>query len=394
MATVLDGIRVLDLTQFTAGPLCAMILGDLGADVIKVERPGGEDGRRALPVVEDVSLYYALNARNKRSVTLNLNDPEGRRILKRLARRSDVVVESFRPGRLDRLGLGYADLRRVNRGLTLVSITGYGHTGPYRDRGGFDMIAQAVGGLMSLNGEPDDPPLKVATSVAAVFTGLNGALGVLAALRHRDRTGEGQWIDLALLDNVVAQIEADIPFYGLTGQTLPRTGNRRLYTTPSNAYRARDGYVYVASGNDANWRRLCAAIGRPELAEDPRFRTNHDRRANLKETDRAVQEWLGDRSVDEAVTTLTAAKVPCGPVNDIPAVFADPQIAAREMIATLTHPRLGSIPIPGQPLKLSQTPLRAGGELADPGQHNAEVYRELLGAGPRKLATWTAAGII
>ncbi|MGH7962090.1 MAG: CaiB/BaiF CoA transferase family protein [Candidatus Binatia bacterium] len=394
MPTALDGIRVLDLAQFTAGPLCAMILGDLGAEVIKIERPGGEEGRQILPIVKGLSLYYAINNRNKRSITLNLNNSEGQKIFRRLVRQSDVVVESYRPGYLDSLNLGYAQLRRLKRGIIMVSATGYGQTGPYRDLGCFDMIAQAVGGLMSMNGEPDGPPLKVANSPAAVVTGLNGAVGVLAALRYRDRTGEGQWIDVALLDSVVAQLESDLPYYGLTGQTLPRVGNRRLYSAPANAYQARDGYIYIATGTDAIWKRLCHLLGRPELIDDPRFRTNQERRANVEETDRIVQEWIADKTVADIVATLTAAKVPCGAVNDIPAVFTHPQVRAREMIAPVSYPGVGEMSMAGQPIKLSRTPAHAGGELAEPGRHNAEIYHKLLGFSPRKLAAWAATGVI
>jgi crotonobetainyl-CoA:carnitine CoA-transferase CaiB-like acyl-CoA transferase len=394
MATALDGIRVLDLAQFTPGPLCAMILGDLGAEVIKIERPGGNDDRRMPPIVNGLSLYAALNNRNKRCITLNVNTPEGQELLRSLVRQSDVVIEGFRPGYLDSLSLGYTHLSQLHRGLIMVSVTGYGQSGPYRDRGGFDMIAQAVGGLMSLNGDPDGPPLKVGTSPAAVVAGLNCAVGVLAALQHRTRSGEGQWVDVALLDSVVAQIEADIPYYGLTGQTLPRAGNRRLYSAPANAYQARDGYVYIAPGIDTIWRRLCEVMGRPELGAAPQFRTNEDRRAHVEETDQAVQEWVAQKTVGEVVTVLTAAKVPCGAVNDIPAVFADPQVQVREMIVPVTHPTLGVLPLPGQPIKLSRTPARVGGELAEPGQHNGEVYGTLLGITSTQLATWATTGVI
>jgi crotonobetainyl-CoA:carnitine CoA-transferase CaiB-like acyl-CoA transferase len=224
--------------------------------------------------------------------------------------------------------------------------------------------------------------------------GLNCAVGVLAALQHRTRSGEGQWVDVALLDSVVAQIEADIPYYGLTGQTLPRAGNRRLYSAPANAYQARDGYVYIAPGIDTIWRRLCEVMGRPELGAAPQFRTNEDRRAHVEETDQVVQEWVAQKTVGEVVTVLTAAKVPCGAVNDIPAVFADPQVQVREMIVPVTHPTLGVLPLPGQPIKLSRTPARAGGELAEPGQHNGEVYGTLLGITSTQLATWATTGVI
>jgi len=371
-----------------------MILGDLGAEVIKIERPGGNDDRRMPPIVNGLSLYAALNNRNKRCITLNVNTPEGQELLRSLVRQSDVVIEGFRPGYLDSLSLGYTHLSQLHRGLIMVSVTGYGQSGPYRDRGGFDMIAQAVGGLMSLNGDPDGPPLKVGTSPAAVVAGLNCAVGVLAALQHRTRSGEGQWVDVALLDSVVAQIEADIPYYGLTGQTLPRAGNRRLYSAPANAYQARDGYVYIAPGIDTIWRRLCEVMGRPELGAAPQFRTNEDRRAHVEETDQAVQEWVAQKTVGEVVTVLTAAKVPCGAVNDIPAVFADPQVQVREMIVPVTHPTLGVLPLPGQPIKLSRTPARAGGELAEPGQHNGEVYGTLLGITSTQLATWATTGVI
>jgi CoA:oxalate CoA-transferase len=394
VATALDGIRVLDFAQFTPGPLCAMILSDLGADVIKIERPGGNDDRRTPPIVQNLSLYYAVNNRNKRCITLNITGQEGRDVLLRLIRQCDVLIEGFRPGYLGKLGLGYAQLSALHPGLIMVSATGYGQTGPYQDRGGFDMIAQAVGGLMSLNGEPDGPPLKVGTSPAAVVTGLNCAIGVLAALRHRERSGEGQWIDVALLDSVVAQTEADIPYYGLTGQILPRAGNRRLYSAPANAYQARDGYVYIAPGIDSIWRKLCQVMGCAELGDDPRFLTNEDRRARVEETDRIVQEWVGQRTVGEVVSALTAARVPCGAVNDIPAVFADPQIQAREMIVPVQHPTIGELPLPGQPIKLSRTPAHSGGALAEPGQHNAEVYSELLGVGAQELAEWVEGGVI
>lgn len=393
MAAPLAGVRVLDLAQFTAGPLGAMVLGDLGAEVVKIEKPGGEDGRRLEPLVRGVSLYYLLNNRNKRAVTLNLRQAAGRAILRRLIARADVLVESHRPGTLDALGLGYDRLRALNPGLILVSVTGYGQSGPYRDRGGFDMLAQAEGGLMALNAPPGGAPLKVGTSPAAYATGLNAAIGVLAALRQRDQTGQGQWLDLALLDNVVAMIEADIPYYGLTGETLPRTGNRRLYSTPTNSYPTRDGYVYIAASNDTLWRRFCQVIGQPELADDPRFRRNADRRANVEACDQVVADWVAGQTVQQVVETLTAAGVPCGPVNDIPAMVRDPQVAARQMLQPARHPTLGEVLLPGEPLKLAEVEPPAAW-VAEPGQDNAAVYGEWLGVGADEVAAWANAGVV
>ncbi|TAJ82093.1 CaiB/BaiF CoA-transferase family protein [Reyranella sp.] len=390
----LGHVRVLDMSQFTPGPLCAQILGDLGAEVIKIERPNGNDDRRATPLVRGFGVYYALNNRDKKTVTLNLKQAKGADLLRQLVGRADILIENYRPGFLAQLGLGYDDLRKANPKLIMISVTGFGQTGPYKDRGGFDMIAQAVGGLMSLNGDADDPPLKAGTSTAAMVTGLNAAIGALAALQHRDRTGEGQWIDVALLDSAVSQIEADLPYFGLTGDVLPRVGNRRLYSAPANVFKATDGFVYIAPGVDAIWKRLCRVIGRADLADHPDYLTNEARIRRVEDVERVVQEWVTPRNKDEVVALLVEAEVPCGVVNDVREVLDDPQVGARQMVVTASHPTMGDMPVPGQPLKMSGTPLKSGRMVFDPGQHNSEVYGELLNLTLDELQSLQKAGVI
>ncbi|HMN80521.1 MAG TPA: CoA transferase [Burkholderiaceae bacterium] len=392
--SALAGIRVLDLAHFTPGPMCAQILGDLRAEVIKIERPGGNDDRQAPPLVDGFGVYYALNNRDKKTVTLNLKTADGQNLLRELVLKSDVLIENFRPGFLASHGLDYRSLSQLNPRLIMVSVTGYGQTGPYSQRGGFDMVAQAVGGIMALNGEPDGPPLKTGTSTAAVVAGLNAAVGVLAALQYRQRTGDGQWLDIALLDNAVAQIEADVPYFGLTGKKLPRVGNRRLYSAPANAFKAADGYVYIAPGVDSIWRRLCTAIGRPEMGEHPDFSTNEKRLARLEQTERLVQDWIADKQVQDVVELMEAAEVPCGAVNDVDEVMKDPQVLARDMIVSARHPRVGSFPVPGQPLKLSKSPAVPGTEVLDPGRHNEAVLRDLLGHTQEEISAWRASGVV
>lgn len=363
----LDGVRVLDLTRILAGPTCTQLLGDLGASVLKIENPatGGDDTRQwgppFVPDAEgaptDLSAYFMAANRNKRSVALDIATPEGQATLRRLARQADVLIENFRPGGLARYGLDHDSLAADSPGLVYCSITGFGQTGPNRDKPGYDLMAQGFGGIMSLTGPPEGPPMKVGVGIADVMCGMYAAVGILAALRHRDRTGQGQHIDLALVDTQVAWLINEGVNY-LTSGTLPeRRGNAHPNIVPYDVYACADGHVIVAVGNDAQFARFCAFLGRPALAADPRFGTNPDRLANRAALEAILRPAVAALAVDEVIAGLEALRVPVGPVNRLDQVFASDQVAARQMrIAMQAAP--GPVSLLGNPLKLSATPVR------------------------------------
>ena len=387
MTGPLLGIRVLDITQYQSGPFCGQILADMGAEVIKVENPKGDIARRIAPYTNGESLFFAMYNRNKKSITLNLRQPEGVSIFKRLAEKADVVLENFRPGVMAAIGIDYERLSQRNPGLIMVSISGFGQQGPNAKRAAFDMVVQAMGGVMSLNGEPDGPPLKSAISVGDYSGGFYATIGTLLALFHRQRTGQGQSVDVALLDSTVSLLEYFVSEYLALGSVPPRTGNRRTSTYPNNIYRASDGYVYIAAGPYELWARLARAICREDLLADPRFIEGPQRAAYAHVLDEAVEAWTSQRSLAEIDKVFQQAGVPYGPVRGIPEVATDPSLRERQMIVEVEHPIAGKIPLLGTPIKLSHTP--GGVEQAHPtlGQHNQEIYGGLLGLTVEELAT-------
>ncbi len=401
----LSGIRIFDLTRILAGPTCTQLLGDLGADVIKIERPGhGDDTRRwGPPYVTDAagrptseSAYYLCANRNKRSLALDISRPEGQELARRLIARCDVLVENFKVGSLAKYGLGYEDLRREFPRLVYCSITGFGQTGALAPRAGYDFLAQGQGGIMSITGEPDGEPLKVGVGIADVMCGMYAAVAILAALRHRDATGEGQHIDMALLDSQVAWLVNEGVNYLVSGRVPRRLGNEHPNIVPYKAFESADGWVILAVGNDRQFRRWCDFAGAPELAADPRFATNSARVENRGALYARMLPIMRRKTTAEWVDGLADLGVPCGPVNDIAGVFADPQVRARGMRIDLPHPLAGggTVPLIANPVKMSATPPDYRHPPPLLGQHTEELLRELIGATPEAIADWRAAGII
>lgn len=381
----LEGVRVLDLARFIAGPFCSMLLGDMGAEVLKVERPGGEDVRHLAPFKDDESVYAMLYNRNKRAITINTRSERGVELLTKLVEWADVVVENYRPGTLERMGLGYERMREVNPRVILTSISGFGQTGPLRERALFDAIGQAMAGVMSLTGDPEGPPMMTGTYTADHTTGLYATIGTLLALRARDSTGEGQLVDVALLDSMFAAVGVAVPTYLNLGRVMTRTANRDSLTAPGNAFPTSDGWVYIDAGTGGLFRRLAEAMGRPELADDPRYADGNSRYEHLEDLETYITEWTERQSTSELSEALEEAGVPFGAVADMADVAANPQLKARDMVVELEHPSVGPIRLPGLPIKLSQTP----GAIRRPppvvGQHTAEVLQELCGVSDAEL---------
>ena len=392
----LEGLRVVDLSRILAGPYCTMMLGDMGAEVIKVEQPGSGDDTRTWgpPWVGDQSAYYLAINRNKRSLTLNLKHERARELLEQLVARSDVLIENFKAGGLAAMGLGYERLRQVNPRLVHCSITGYGPDGPYSSRPGYDFIAQGMGGIMSVTGEPDGQPMKVGVAIADLTTGMFACSSILAALRHRDRTGQGQHLDVSLLESVVAWLINVGSAYLLAGVELPRYGNAHPNIVPYRLFKARDKWFIVATGNDRQYYALCEVIGRPDLAEDTRFRFNPDRVANREALEAVLADIFATRDAEDWTQALLAAGVPSGPVNSVADVFADPQVLARQMLIELRHPTLGTLKQAGFPYNFSATPAEPRRHPPLLGEHTDEVLSELLGLGPEQLAHLRGEGAI
>jgi crotonobetainyl-CoA:carnitine CoA-transferase CaiB-like acyl-CoA transferase len=392
----LAGLRVLDLATFIAAPMAATILGEFGAEVIKVEQPGvGDDLRRLGHQVDGVSLWWLSDARNKRCVTCNLRDPRGQALVRRLARESDVVTENFRPGTLERWGLGYEALRAENPGLVLVRISAFGQTGPSREKPGFGRIAAAVGGISYLSGYPDRPPVSPGTpTIPDYLAGVMGALGALLALEARRRTGEGQVVDLALYEPILRMLDETIPAFGILGYVRERIGSAAQSAAPHNHYRTRDGrWIAVACTNDRMFARLAGALARPDLPA--RFPRMSDRLARRAEVDEVVQAWAATHDAAKALEVLDAAEVPCSLVNSVRDLFQDPQVAARENIVSVPEPALGTVPLPGVVPRLSRTP----GAIRHPGPRrlgadNEAIYLERLQLGRDEYDRLRAEGVI
>ena len=384
----LDGIRILDLSRVLAGPFCTQMLGDLGAEVIKVERPGTGDETRTWgpPYVRDgegadttESAYYLCANRNKRSITVDFSRPRGAALIKRLLRRCDALVENFRVGGLAKFGLGYEQIREELPGLVYCSITGFGQTGPYAHRPGYDMMAQGIGGLLSITGEPDRPPSKVPVAVNDVMTGMYTAVAMLSALRHRDLTGEGQHVDVGLLDVQVSWLANVASNYLVGGKVPQRLGTAHPNTVPYQVFPTADGFIIIAANNDRQFERLCKAADTSELLADPDFASNALRVHNRERLVPLIEAATRTRPTARWMEALEAAGVPCAPVNTIDEVFADPQIVARGMEIAMPHPLAGEdVRLVGSPVGLSRTP--ASYRRAPPtlGQHTDEVLAEML----------------
>ncbi len=396
MAGALDGVRVLDLSRHLAGPYCAMMLGDLGAEVIKIERPGvGDESRHwGPPFFDGESAYYLCCNRNKQSLTLNLKHERGVALAHELVRSSDVFIENFRVGVLDKLGLGYPQLQAINPRLVYCSVSGFGHTGPDRELGSYDFLIQGRSGLMSITGEPDGPPLKVGVAIADVAAGLFACSAVLSALFARERTGVGQHLDIALYDSQVAVLANLASNYLCSGEIPGRWGNAHKSIVPYQTFQAADDYLILAIGNDAQWRQFCVAAGVAAWAQDSRFTTNPERVANREALIPLLQELIRGKTVAEWLQLCAEADVPAGPINAIDKVFADPQVDARGMLVEMPHPTIGTVRLAGTPLKLSATPAEM--RLPPPllGEHTDAILARLLALDDRVIAELHRDGVV
>ena len=400
----LAGLRVFDLSRILAGPTCTQLLGDLGADVIKIERPGaGDDTRKWGPPYlkgkdgdTNESAYYLASNRNKRSVTIDISKPEGQALAKRLIAKCDIMIENFKAGDMARYGLSHADLKGALPGLIYCSVSGFGQTGPYAPRAGYDMLAQGIGGLMSVTGEPDRPPMKVGVGIADVMCGMYATTAILAALHHREKTGEGQYIDLSLLDSQVAWL-VNVGLNYLTSKQVPqRVGNEHPNIVPYNVLPSSDGFVILAVGNDSQFQKFCDFAGAPELAKDPRFATNEARVKNRRVMYELLPDVTRRKTQSEWIEGLAKLGVPCSPVNTVDQVFADPQVQHREMQIRMPHPLSadGMVDLIGNPIKYSATPVDYALPPPYCGQHTDEVLKEMLAMPAAEIAALRQRGIV
>lgn len=392
----LDGITVLDLSRVLAGPYCTMMLGDLGAEVIKVERPGtGDDTRQyGPPWAGGEAAYYLSANRSKKSITANLKSEQGRQIVRALASQADVLVENWKVGTSQDWGLDYETLRAANPGLIYCSFTGYGQTGPYRDRPGYDFVIQAEGGIMSITGPEEGPPMKVGVAIVDLTAAMYAAISILAALNERGRSNQGQYIDISLLDAQVAWLANVGSNYLVSGDRPARYGNAHPNIVPYEPFPTSDGWLAVGVGNDRQWQRLCALAGWQDLASDQRFATNPQRVAERDVLVPILKERFRERVTEEWRTAILEAGIPCSPINAIDQVFADPQVLARKMLVEVPHPAAGMVKLAGSPLKLSRTPARVKQPPPLLGQHTDEVLGQRLGFTAADLVRLREAGAI
>lgn len=395
MTLALSGIKVLDLTRVLAGPFATMILGDLGADIIKVEKPAtGDDSRNFGPYLNGESAYFMSINRNKRSLTLNLKSDQGKKIICDLAQKVDVIVENFRPGTMEKLGLGYQTLADLNPRLIYAAVSGFGHSGPYSNRAAYDGIVQAMGGIMSITGSEGGSPTRVGPSIGDLAAGMYGVIGILSAIISRKITGKGQKVDIAMLDCQVSLLENAIARYFATGQSPQPAGNRHSSIVPFEPFATRDGQIMLAAGNDKLWGKFCRAIGQESWETDQRFTTNPLRNSNYAKLRPLIAEVMKMKTTQEWQKILNNAGIPNGPINLIENVINDPQVVSRNMIVEVDHPVAGKLDIPGIPVKLSNTP----GKIRFPspllGQHSAEILAELLGFDRDTIASLHQAGVL
>jgi glutaryl-CoA transferase len=393
MTGPLSGVRVLDLSRVLAGPFCTMILGDLGAEVLKIERPeGGDDTREwGPPFAAGESAYYLAVNRNKKSVAADLKSRRGQAVAAGLAARSDVVIENFRVGVAEKLGLGYAQLQAANPGLVYCSITGYGRTGPYRDLPGYDFIIQAMSGLMSITGEKGGEPMKLGVATVDLTTGLYAAVAILAALRRKEIAGEGQHIDVALMDSALSWLANVGENYLVSGEVSGRFGNAHASIVPYQVFHASDGFLAVGIGNDKQFRRFCEIAGAPELAGDERFASNPGRVRNREVLVPLLEKIFARRETRFWIDCLWKEGIPAGPINAVDQALDDPNSAARGMVVEMPHPAAGSVRLIGSPMKFSGTPVEY--RLPPPllGQHTGEVLRDVLGMADDEIRDYLAA---
>lgn len=395
MQGALEGLVILDLTRVLAGPYSSMILADMGAECIKIEVPGiGDDSRHFGPFIGDESAYFMSLNRGKKSITLNLKQEKGKEILKEMVKKADIIMENFRPGTMEKLGVGYDVLKEVNPRIIYAACSGFGHTGPYRHKPAYDIIVQGMGGLMGITGHPDGPPTRVGASVGDITAGLFTTIGILTALHYRDKTGEGQKVDVAMLDCQVAILENAIARYFVKKEVPGRIGNHHPSITPFDSFKTKKHHVIIAIGNDSLWVKLCKVLGLEELANDERFKTNSDRTKNRAFLYPILEEAFLKKEAKEWIDLLEEAGIPCGPVNRIDEVVNDPQVKAREMILQLHHPKVGDLMVPGTPLKLSKTPGKIEQPAPSLGQHTEEILREFLQMNEEEIKQLREEGVL
>lgn len=390
----LQNIRVLDLSRVLAGPYCTMVLGDLGAEVIKVEPPEGDETRGwGPPFAGGESAYYLCVNRNKRGMVVNLKTDEGREILRELAMQSDVLVENFRPGTLKKFGLDFESLHGLNPRLVYCSISGFGQTGPLKDMPGYDFMIQAMGGIMSVTGEPDGEPMKVGVAVADLFAGQNAVISILAALQARTFTGEGQYIDIALFDSELGWLANVASNFLISGKNPTRYGNAHANIVPYQSFQASDGWLVVAVGNDKQFEAFCGVIGLPDLSTDSKFQTNKVRVENREELIAMLKPIFMQKTVSEWLA-LIGDQFPCGPINNFEQVFSMPHVKEREMLVKMGHPTIGALPLVGSPLKMGGTPVSY--RLPPPlmGQHTKDVLQNVLGFSEERVKELAERGCV
>jgi formyl-CoA transferase len=390
----LQDIRVLDLSRVLAGPYCTMVLGDLGAEVIKVEPPEGDETRTwGPPFAGGESAYYLCVNRNKRGMVVNLKTNEGRKILRKFAMQSDVLVENFRPGTLKKFGLDFETLHELNPRLVYCSISGFGQTGSLRDMPGYDFMIQAMGGIMSITGEPDGEPMKVGVAVADLFAGQNAVISILAALQARNITGEGQYIDIALFDSELGWLANVASNFLISGKNPKRYGNAHANIVPYQSFQASNGWFVVAVGNDKQFESLCKVIGKPELSADERFATNSARVQNREAMISILKPIFLEKTMNDWLS-LIGDQFPCGPINNFEQVFSMSHVREREMLVKMEHPTIGELPLVGSPLKMGSTPV--GYRLPPPlmGQHTKDILRDVLGYSDEEVAKLKESGCV
>ena len=394
MSKALSGLKVIDVSRLLTGPFCTMLLADLGADVVKIEVPGrGDDARLFGPFANGESGYFMTLNRNKRSITLDLRSLEGQAVFKDLIKDADVLLENFTVGTMEQWGIGYDTLKQLNPRLVYASITGFGHFGPYAQRVAFDAIAQAMGGIMSITGYPDNPPTRVGASLGDMNAGNFAAVGILAALLQRGRTGEGQKIDISMHDCIFAILENAVVRYTIGGENPTRIGSRHASVAPYDVFEAADGYVIIACANEATWQRLCKTMGKEQLMQDERFLLNNNRATNIKELSEIITAWTQNLTMEDILAQLQQNAVPGAPILTIADLVDNPHLKARNMVVETQHPVAGKVVIPGNPVKLSASPDTIETPAPVLGQHTVEVLKE-LGYDDTKIATLKASKTI
>lgn len=395
MTGALNGIKVIDCSRVLAGPYCSMILGDLGAKVIKIEAPGGSDDTRAWgpPFAGGESAYYFSANRNKRGMTLNLKSEKGREILKELIKSADVLLHNFKPGAMEKWGLDYGRVKVLNEHLIYCGISGFGQTGPYREMPGYDFVIQAMSGLMSITGPADMGPYKVGVAITDVLTGLYAANAIQASLLERKQSGSGQEIDLSLYDCAISSLVNVASNYLVSGKTPKRLGNKHPNIVPYQTFKAQDGEMAIAVGNDRQFRILCHELGVPELAENEDYLTNPKRLEHIDDLETAINEALSQKTIDVWTKAFMKAGIPAGPIQSMDQVFQDPQVKARNMTVSVDHPTAGEITLVGSPINLSKTPVTYDRHPPLAGEHTEEILKEYHFS-PEEIAEWRQNGII